>query len=225
MSRILAVMIVLGLAAIDPIGIAAMPLLLAQEHPLSRSVTFLGGSFVSLVSMGLLFSLGAGRSVLSLEYRWHWLVPFVELTAAIVLLGIAGYVLRELLSQHTVEAVPARVSRMLRMGAVQVFGVGALLVAIQSIVDVVFVIAMIRLGQVHLSFIGIIGAVSTYALAALALQSMLVGVYLIAPKRHKVAAVRACRALLSTYISQMICGISFVLACIFAVLALVGFRS
>src|ERR1035437_266626 len=82
----------LGLSAIDPIGIAAMPILLLQKNPFIRSFIFLGGSFVSLMLMGLLFAQGYGAIVLRFDNSHAWFVPSVEAVVGLVLLIIAGIV-------------------------------------------------------------------------------------------------------------------------------------
>lgn len=75
---------VLGLAAIDPIGLAAMPVLLVQRRPFARSFAFLGGSFISLMVMGLLFARGFGLIVLHFEKAHTWLIPSAEVLAGLV---------------------------------------------------------------------------------------------------------------------------------------------
>lgn len=53
----------LGIAAVDAIGIAFMPILLAQVDGLRRALVFLVGSFISLMLVGLTFTTGpVGRT-------------------------------------------------------------------------------------------------------------------------------------------------------------------
>ena len=53
----------LGLEAIDAIGIAFMPILLAQANGLRRAMVFLLGSFLALMTLGLLFTTGFGSRI------------------------------------------------------------------------------------------------------------------------------------------------------------------
>src|SRR5579864_3373190 len=76
----------LGLSAIDPVGIGIMPILLVQGHPYRRVAAFLGGSFLSLMTMGLLFAKGLGQLVLKFEHSHPWFIPTVEAIAGVILL-------------------------------------------------------------------------------------------------------------------------------------------
>ncbi|HTB49057.1 MAG TPA: GAP family protein [Verrucomicrobiae bacterium] len=201
----------LGLAAIDPIGIAAMPILLVQARPLRRSFTFLGGSFVSLMLMGLLFARGAGAAVLRFENAHAWLVPSVEVLAGLVLLGIAATLLRQIKTGRlSVEPSTAMVKR-LQFGGTRLFVLGALLVAVQSIADVVFVIAMIRIGQLKLSAITLTLAVAIYAVTALVLQFAVIVAYWLAPEKYKRQTLARIHDLLIRYANQTLIGASLLL--------------
>jgi fumarate reductase subunit D len=103
--------------------------------------------------------------------------------------------------------------RRLRLGNWQLFGLGAVLVAIQSVVDVVFVIAMIRVGQLHQSGVRLVAAVATYAVAALVLQIAVVVAYWQAPDRQKQQTLRMVHRLLTKYANEAVIGVSFVLGC------------
>ena len=59
-------LVLLGLSAIDPIGIAAMPILLVQNTPTNEVSYFLFGSFMSLMLMGMLFAKGFGHIVIGI---------------------------------------------------------------------------------------------------------------------------------------------------------------
>jgi Sap, sulfolipid-1-addressing protein len=201
----------LGLAAIDPIGIAAMPLLLVQKHPYRRSAAFLSGSFSSLVLMGLLFAKGFGQRVLHFEDHHTWLVPGIELLAGLILLGIAATVFWRQRTQPAATEPSARLQKHLKLSGIHLFLIGAALVAIQSVVDVVFVIAMIRVGQLHLSTPSLLVTVSTYAIAALAIQLLVVAVFRLSPANAKEQTLQKVHLLINRYANQLLIGISFVL--------------
>ncbi len=206
-------LILLGLAAIDPIGIAAMPILLLQRSSLARSLAFLGGSFTSLVIMGLLFARGLGKLVLRFENTHSWLVPSVEILAGLALLAIAiTFLWRIKTGQTSVEPSSAMVKR-LQFNAWHLFILGAGLVIIQSVADVVFVIAMVRIGQLQLSVITLTAAVATYAIAALALQGAVVLAYRLAPEKRRRQTLDKVHRLLVRYANQALAIVSFGLGC------------
>jgi fumarate reductase subunit D len=209
----------LGLAAVDPIGIAAMPVLLVQPQPYRRSFVFLGGSWVSLMVMGVLFARGFGTVVLRFEQSHTWFVPAAEAFAGVVLLVIAV----TLFYKNKAGKLPAEPSgamrRRLRLGNWQLFGLGAVLVAIQSVVDVVFVIAMIRVGQLHQPGVRLVAAVATYAVAALVLQIAVIVAYWQAPARQKQQTLDLVHRLLAKYANEAVIGVSFVLGCALLLLA------
>jgi hypothetical protein len=209
----------LGLAAIDPIGIAAMPILLTQNKPYARSFTFLGGSFVSLMVMGFLFARGFGVRVLRFENTHAWLVPGAEALAGLVLLGIAGTLLWRVKTGRLSVEPSDNVTKRLRLGGWQLFILGAVIVAVQSIVDVVFVIAMIRVGQIKLSNIRLLAGIAAYAIAALVLQLAVVAAYRLAPQKHRLQTLDKVHRLLARYANQSLIGVSLVLGCALLVLA------
>jgi hypothetical protein len=209
----------LGLSAIDPIGIAVMPILLLQKNPFMRSFIFLGGSFVSLVVMGLLFARGFGAIVLSFENSHTWFMPSVEAVAGLVLFSIAGAVFwRMKTGKLSVEPSDAMMKR-LRIGSWQLLTLGALLVTVQSIVDVVFVIAMIRVGQLRLPTITLLAAVATYAIAALVLQFSVVVAYKLTPSKQRNKTLDRVHDLLVKYAHQALIGVSLLLGCTLLVIA------
>ena len=203
----------LGLSAIDPVGIAAMPILLLQKHPYRRSLIFLSGSFISLMVMGLLFARGLGAIVLHFERTNSWLVPSAELFAGVVLLSISGTILWRMKNDKFSVDPPVSMIKRLRLGDLQLFIVGALLVAIQSIIDVVFVIAMIRIGQFHLHFITLTGAVATYAITALVLQFTVILAFWLTPPIQRNRTLDKVHGLLVKYADRTLVGISFLLGC------------
>lgn len=201
----------LGLAAVDPVGIGVMPVLLTQQRPYRRAYIFLGGSFVSLLIMGVLFARGIGNVVLRFEEHHRWLVPVLEAAGGVSLLIVAAVVFLQ--ARHGgVEATPSgKTRRRLQLGDGYLFAMGAALVAVQSVVDVVFVVAMIQAGRLRLSNIGLLLAAATYAIAALAVQLAIVVAYRLAPARQKEAVLRAVRRLLKRYTSQTVIMVSLAL--------------
>lgn len=209
----------LGLSAIDPIGIAAMPVLLLQKKPFARSFVFLGGSFISLMVMGLLFSKGLGRAVLHFENAHGWFISSVEAVAGVLLLSIAGTLLWRLRTGKASVDPSASMVHRLRLNNRRLFVLGATLVAIQSVADVVFVIAMIRIGQLKLSDVTLTAAVATYAVAALVFQFAVVAAYKLAPPKQRAMTLDTVHRLLTRYANQTLIGVSFVLGCVLLALA------
>lgn len=212
-------LVVLGLAAIDPIGIAIMPIVLLQKHPYTRSFAFLSGSFTSLMVMGLLFSQGLGSRVLHFENRHSWIVPTIELAAGIVLIAIAATVFWRQRKQPLATEPSAKLKRQLELGNPHLFLIGAALVAIQSIIDVVFVIAMIRIGQLHLSTVALIAAVMTYAIAALVLQLAVIVTFRLAPRDQRALILNKVHKLVERYANELLIVISAALGSILVILA------
>ena len=203
----------LGLAAFDPVGIASMPILLLQKNPFKRSFVFLGGSFLSLMVMGFLFSQGLGAIVLNFENTHTWFVPSVESIAGLILLGVAGTMLWRLkYGKLSVEPADTMIKR-LQLSSWKLLLFGALLVAVQSVFDVVFVIATIRIGQLHLSTVTLTAALATYASMALVLQFAVVVAYKLAPSKQRVKTLDKVHGLLIKYANQALIGISFLLGC------------
>jgi hypothetical protein len=210
----------LGLSAVDPIGIGVMPVLLIQKHPYKRAAVFLSGSLVSLLVMGLLFAKGLGTVVLRFERSHSWFVPSVEIIAAVILLIIAITVYVRSRSGKTAIEPSQKTRTWLQLGNWQLFLCGALLVALQSIIDVVFVIAMIRAGQFKLSDAQLVGAVATYALTALVLQIAVVLAFRLAPERDKARILDKVRILLISYSNQAVIIVSLLLSLILLLLAI-----
>ena len=180
----------LGLAAVDVVGIAFMPILLAQARGLRRAVVFLLGSFVSLVAMGLLFTTGLGTVVRDVQDRYPWLVPGVEVFGGVVLLGLGAVMLIRALRGSSAHAPDNLVER-LNLPEPLLFLFGAGLVAIQSIIDVVFVVAMVDVGARDLPLYEVVANVLAYAVAALAIQVAVVVAYTLTPhtrREHAMAA-------------------------------------
>jgi hypothetical protein len=202
---------VLGLSAVDPVGIAVMPIILVQERPYRRAFIFLGGSFVSLMVAGVLFAKGLGQATLRFEQSHAWLVPGAEVVAGVLLLAIAAVVFVRFKTGKSAVEPSARTHRW----------AGALLVAVQSIVDVVFAVAMVRIGQLTLSGIMLLTAVATYALSSLLFQAAVVGTIKVAPAHQKTAALDAIQVTLTKYGNQSLIVVSVVLGLGLLALALV----
>lgn len=193
-------MIGLGIAAIDPVGIALMPLFLLEDRPIRRAAAFLAGSFAALVGMGLIFSWGLGVLVIHFEEAHTWFIPAAETIGGTLLLGFAGSMVWPYVRgrRQTVH-LPARFLRWSRLHFWYLVMAGAALVTVQSIADVVFVVAMVNLGRLRLSLWEVLIAVLTYALAALVLQAAVIGVYLAAPEHHRARSMQRLRIFLEEY--------------------------
>jgi hypothetical protein len=201
----------LGLAAVDPIGIAVMPLLLSQKHPLTRSFIFLFGSFIALISMGLVFSRGLGEIILRLETTYTWLVPAVETAAGFILLAIAFYLFRQTRTKEYSGQPSQFIVRRLQLGSWQLFIVGALIVTVQSIVDVVFVVAMVQVGTLHLPTLVQFAGITTYAIAALLLQLAIIVAYLLTPIKRRTALFSTIHSLVTRHAYRIVIVISILL--------------
>ncbi len=211
MLGLLTPLAVLGLLAIDPIGIAVMPILLSQKNPYGRSFVFLSGSFVALVVAGLLFAVGFGAKVLHFETAHIWLVPSSEVLAGIILLILAARLLWLMkLGRLTTEPSDSLMRR-LQLNRWHLCILGSVLVTVQSMIDVVFVIAMIHIGQLHLPTPTLLTAVTTYAIAALLLQLAVVGAYWLTPPKQKLLTLARVHRLLTLYANQAVIGISLFL--------------
>jgi hypothetical protein len=210
----------LGLAAIDPVGIGIMPVLLVQKKPYSRAFAFLGGSFAALMLMGLLFARGLGKIVCRFEQHNRWLVPTIELAAAGLLLIIAtSLFVRLKLGKISVDP-SAKTRQWLKLDSWHLFILGGLLVAGQSVLDIVFVIAMVRVGQFRLSNFGLVAAVATYAVTALILQLLVVAFFRATPASKKQKALERIHRLQLKYSTQVLIIISLALSCLLIVLAI-----
>jgi MFS family permease len=170
----------LGLAAVDVVGIAFMPILLAQERGLRRAIVFLAGSLLALVAMGLAFTTGLGALVVEHTRAMPWLQPAVEVFGGLVLLAIGAVLLVRARRGAQAQAPDNLVAR-LTLPQPLLFAFGAGLVAVQSVVDVVFVIAMVEVGTKGLPLVEVVALVLTYAVTALLIQVGVVVAYLATP--------------------------------------------
>jgi hypothetical protein len=223
MFGLLVSLALLGLASIDALGIAAMPILLTQKRPFARSFTFLGGSFAALIIVGFLLAEGLGIRVLRFDNSHSWLAPDVEILAGTVLLIIAGIIFWQIKTgRASVEPSGSMVKR-LQLGNLRLFMLGAVIVTAQSIADVVFVIAMIHVGQLRLSTAKVLAAVGTYAVAALVLQLMVVTAYRLAPPKRRLQTLNKVHGWLAAYSNQALVGVSLVLGGGLLIAGLLGF--
>lgn len=175
----------LGFAAVDPVGIAVMPLLLTQPNGIRRSLWFLAGSALGIMALGITFAVGAGHVMLRVTTQYPWLEPGIEIACGVLFAGFGIYVWR---SGEQVE-VSGNLRRRLALPSGTLFGFGAILVLIQSLLDVVFIVAMVNIGAKNLPVIEIVFAVLVYAAAALAVQMAIVIAYgSVAPDRRSVLA-------------------------------------
>jgi threonine/homoserine/homoserine lactone efflux protein len=174
----------LGLAAVDPIGIALMPILLAQSRGLARAWTFVAGSLVALIALGLVFTGAVGEYVLEWNEKRPWLEPGIEVFGAVVLILLGLLMLWRSRSGEVAHA-PDNIVAKLTLPLPLLFLFGAVLVTIQSLVDVVFVVAMVDAGAGDLSPVENLIAVSTYAVCALLIQIAVVLVFLLLPHHRR----------------------------------------
>lgn len=201
----------LGLAAVDPVGIAVMPVLLVQQRPLVRSLVFLLGSFVALMVMGVAFAQGLGGVILRQQVQYPWLMPAIEAVAGVVLLIIAGWLIIRLRAHALASKPSTLLLRHLQSGYWQLFGFGAIIVTLQSIVDVVFVIAMVRSGALHAGLLMTILTAATYAIAALLIQVGVVVAYSLTPQKLKRQILNRVQALIERYAHRSVIAISLAL--------------
>lgn len=173
MISLLTSLVLLGLAAVDPVGIAVMPLLLTQPDGIRRSVWFLIGSALGITGLGVAFAIGAGHVMLRVTTDYPWLEPSVEIVCGVLLAGFGLYLWR----RGGGTQVSDGMSRRLRMPTARLFGFGVGLVIIQSILDVVFIVAMVNIGARQLPALAIVLAVLVYAAAALLIQIVIVVAY------------------------------------------------
>jgi len=213
----------LGLASVDPAGIAAVLVLLAHKRPLARSFIFLGGSFTALIAGGLVLAKGFGLAVLRFEKTHAWLVPGAETLAGLVLLVIGAALIWQLKTGRAAAGPSASMMKRLRLGDAQLFVLGAVIVTVQSIADVVFVIAMIHVGQLNLSTAGVVAAVGVYAVAALALQLAVIAAYRLAPQDQRARTLDKVHRLLTDYSNRALVCVSLALGCGLLIAGLLGF--
>lgn len=175
----------LGFAAIDAIGIAFMPILLAQRDGLRRALAFLLGSFVALMAMGMLFTTGVGSYVADLNERHPWLEPGLEVVGGVVMIGLGAFMLIRTRTGAGGTHTPDNLVEKLTLPLPLLFGFGAVLVTVQSLVDIVFAVAMVEVAAKGLSVPEDLVLVLTYSVCALALQTAVVVAYVLTPHHRR----------------------------------------
>lgn len=186
----------LGLAAVDPIGIGLVLILLTQKQALLRSTTFLLGSCLSLILMGFVFANSFGAIILRTEQHHYWLAPGFQILIGLLLLGFSIYSWIQLKTKQRREETPKLLLRYTKARTVILFLFGFILVVLQSLVDGVFIVAMVRAGSLHPSIVELLAALTVYALAAILLQIIIVVAYAFSPiKKRKIVLDRAQRIL------------------------------
>ncbi|MDB5183085.1 MAG: hypothetical protein JWO47_869 [Candidatus Saccharibacteria bacterium] len=219
MLRLFISLAILGLSAVDPVGIGIMPVLLVQKHPYKRALIFLSGSFTALMLMGLVFAKGIGTFVLHFEHANSWFLPGVERAAGVILLCVATVTFMRLKSGKTEGELPSKTRKWLKLNHLKLFLLGGLIVAVQSVLDVVFVIAMVRAGQFSLSNLSLVAAVATYAVAALVIQIAVVLAFRLTPTAERDKFLARVQKLLKNYASQALVAISLILGIVLLALA------
>ena len=212
MFGILLSLFLLGLAAIDPVGIAAMPVLLTQKSPLVRSTLFLFGSFCMLMIMGLLFAQGLGFVVLRFETVHPWILPVIEITAGIVLFFGAIVMVRNLKLSESNSILSKSIKNWLQLKNWQLFLLGAIIVGIQSLIDVVFIVAMIHVQQLHLTTSLLVLSVLAYAVAALCIQLLIVMIYQFVAVKYRAAVIVKVNYVTAHYGTKSVITISMLFA-------------
>ena len=175
----------LGLAAVDVVGIAFMPILLAQRDGLRRALVFLLGSFVALMTMGIIFTTGVGSTIAGFNERHPWLEPGVQVLGGLFLIG-AGIFMLVRVRRGAKSHAPDELIEKLQLPIPLLFAFGVALVTVQSLVDIVFAVAMVDIGAQGLGVLENVLLVLVYTLSALVLQSAVVVGYLLVPQGRRV---------------------------------------
>ncbi|MCB0914184.1 MAG: GAP family protein [Actinobacteria bacterium] len=203
-------MVALGLGAFDPVGLAAMPILLSQAQGVRRAWTFILGSVTAIMILGIAFASGLGRPIVSFSKQYPWLNSAIELTASVILVGIAVWLLwhaRSVARRGNNESLASEsFTKRLELPLPLLFVFGFLLVTVQSLVDVVFLVAMVEMGTRELPLVGTAVAVATYTLAALALQMIVVVVYQLLSADRRDAALARFNAYLDSH-GELVAGV------------------
>lgn len=189
----------LGLAAVDPVGIAVMPLLLTQPNGIRRSAWFLIGSALGITALGVTFAIGAGHVMLRLKDDFPWLEPGIEIVGGVLFAGFGCYLWWRSRHGDSGPEVSDGLRRRLALSGFLLFAFGAALVIVQSLLDVVFTVAMINIGASNLAALEILMAVLVYATAALVLQIAIVAAYAAAGPERRVVVTNKVTGWLDRY--------------------------
>ncbi len=196
----------LGLGAFDVIGIAAMPILLAQPNGVRRAWIFVSGSAVALMALGWAFAYGLGKPLVKFNNEYPWVQHAIELTAGVILIGLGIWLVRRGRGGSSEALTPDSMARRLLLPIPLLWLFGFLLVTIQSIIDVVFLVAMVETGTRQLPFGPLLLAVTTYTVAALLLQVLVIIVYMALPHAKRAAAMTKFNTLLESH-GELVAGI------------------
>ena len=187
-AHLLLKLIGLGLAAFDPVGVAATLLLLAQPRGITRAWVFIAGSVSALMIFGVAVASGLGHPIVEFSRRYPWLDGAIEVGAGIILVVVAGWLLWHARKSGGSSLTPDAITRRLRLPLAMLFLFGFILVTVQSIVDVVFLLAMVEMGARLLGMLETIIAVAVYTLAALLIQLVVVIGYQSMPAEKRASA-------------------------------------
>ena len=201
----------LGLAAVDPIGIGLVLILLTQKQALLRSAVFLLGSCSALILMGFVFAHSVGAIIIRTEQHHYWLAPSFQIAMGILLSGYSLYSLVKLRSMPRANEPPKLLVKYTEVRNVTLFLFGFILVILQSIVDGVFIVAMVRAGSLHPSMLELLIALVIYALAAVLLQLIIVAVYAFSPLKKRELVLNGAQNLLNKYGERVVIALGFLL--------------
>jgi len=211
----------LGLTEFDPIGLIAVPLILGQKNYYRRVTAFLLGGFLSLILMGLLFAKGLGKTLINFEHSHSWFLPIIEYVAAVVLFIVAGVTYWSIKSGKLSIEPGKKTRQWFKLSSLHLFIIGFILVIGQSLIDVVYIIAMIKIGQFHISNVQLLGGITTYSFGALVVQLAIVVIFILAPKDQRDRLLINIKGVIVKYSYKIVMAISLILGLI--LLALVAY--
>jgi len=213
---------ILGLIAVDPIGIAVTLIILVQKKPIARSMSFIAGSFTILIILGYLISSYLGKYVYKIAFNEHWIITLIELISGLILLLISLYlyIKSRKSSYKKLYSPSSTLINRLNLGYINLFFIGVVVVSVQSLADVVFILAMTKLGSLKLSHINLSIGLLIYAISSLLIQCLIVFVFFITPDKNKKQVISKANTLLGKYTNKLIIIISFILGIILLLTAL-----
>lgn len=201
----------LGLAAVDPVGIGLVLILLTQKQAITRSIVFLLGSCFALMLMGFVFAHSFGAIILRTEQHHYWLAPSFQITLGLLLVGFSVYSWVKARSKPAKEKTPRLLLRYTKVSTITLFLFGFILVIFQSVVDGVFIVAMVRAGSLHPSMFELIVALAIYALSAVLLQIIIVCTYAFSPTEKRKAVLAKTQILLNKYGERVVVALGLLL--------------
>jgi len=212
---------ILGFIAVDPIGIAVTLIILVQKKPIARSMSFIAGSFSILIILGYLISRYLGKYVYRLTTKDHWVITIIESISGLILLLISLYlyIKSKTTNYKKLYSPSLALTNQINLGYIHLFFIGVAVVSVQSLADVVFILAMTKLGSLKLSTINLSIALLIYAISSLLIQCLIVFAFLITPRKNKNKVLIKVNTLLEKYANKLIIGISFILGLILLFIA------